>query len=130
EVPVVIALNWVLVAHGAWALARRLVPRSFAAVPAAAAIATAFDWIMEPVAIRLGYWTWDGVDIPLQNYAAWFVISFAATFARHFIDRRSGARASGAFVAGTGDLLAFAYLVVQAAFFALLRLGWAFLPGY
>jgi putative membrane protein len=35
-----------------------------------------FDWIMEPVAVKLGFWTWlsDGV-IPLNNYRDWFLVS-------------------------------------------------------
>jgi putative membrane protein len=41
-------------------------------------LTVAFDWIMEPVAIRLDYWTWAGGDIPLQNYLAWFLIAAAA----------------------------------------------------
>lgn len=41
-----------------------------------ALIATFFDWVMEPVAIKLGYWKWmgDGM-VPLYNYTCWFVIS-------------------------------------------------------
>ncbi|MFY7840606.1 MAG: carotenoid biosynthesis protein [Lacibacter sp.] len=41
-----------------------------------ALLATFFDWIMEPVAVKLGYWQWlgDG-SIPLFNYACWFGIS-------------------------------------------------------
>ena len=35
-----------------------------------------FDWIMEPVAVKLGFWTWlsDGI-IPLKNYRDWFLVS-------------------------------------------------------
>lgn len=36
-----------------------------------------FDLLMETAVLKLGYWTWGGVSIPLQNYIAWFVISFA-----------------------------------------------------
>jgi putative membrane protein len=31
---------------------------------------------MEPVAIYLNYWNWEGDVIPLQNYVAWFLIAF------------------------------------------------------
>ena len=30
----------------------------------------------DPVAIRLDYWSWEAVDVPIQNYAAWWVIAF------------------------------------------------------
>jgi putative membrane protein len=35
----------------------------------------AIDYVTEPVAIGLNFWTWEGHDIPLQNYVAWFLIS-------------------------------------------------------
>ncbi|HQG45216.1 MAG TPA: carotenoid biosynthesis protein [bacterium] len=34
-----------------------------------------FDVVMEPAAVRLDYWQWQGNLIPLQNYAAWFLFS-------------------------------------------------------
>ncbi|MEQ1796557.1 MAG: carotenoid biosynthesis protein [Lacibacter sp.] len=42
----------------------------------AALLATFFDWMMEPVAVKLGWWKWlgDG-SIPLLNYISWFGIS-------------------------------------------------------
>ena len=40
---------------------------------------TFFDFMMEPAAIKLNYWSWQTVAVPLQNYVAWFVISFILT---------------------------------------------------
>lgn len=41
-----------------------------------ALLATFFDFILEPVAIKLGYWTWLGEgNIPFFNYLCWFLIS-------------------------------------------------------
>ncbi|MBC7867716.1 MAG: carotenoid biosynthesis protein [Gloeobacteraceae cyanobacterium ES-bin-316] len=41
-----------------------------------ATIAVFFDWLMEPVAVKLGYWQWLGSgEIPLYNYLCWFIIS-------------------------------------------------------
>jgi putative membrane protein len=39
-------------------------------------MAMSFDWVMEPVAIKLGYWTWlrDGA-VPVKNYWDWFFVS-------------------------------------------------------
>lgn len=41
-----------------------------------ALLAAFFDWVMEPVASKLGYWQWKNGEIPLYNYVCWFVISF------------------------------------------------------
>lgn len=40
-----------------------------------ALLATLFDFIMEPVAIQLGFWQWENNQIPILNYACWFAIS-------------------------------------------------------
>ncbi len=41
-----------------------------------ATLAVFFDWLMEPVAVKLGYWVWNGDGaIPIYNYLCWFVIS-------------------------------------------------------
>ncbi|HPH84327.1 MAG TPA: carotenoid biosynthesis protein [Ferruginibacter sp.] len=41
-----------------------------------ATLAVFFDWLMEPVAVKLGYWTWlANGEIPFYNYVCWFVVS-------------------------------------------------------
>ena len=40
-----------------------------------ALLATFFDWIMEPVAMKLGFWQWRNNDITFYNYFCWFMIS-------------------------------------------------------
>jgi bisanhydrobacterioruberin hydratase len=40
-----------------------------------ALLALLFDWIMEPVAMKLGFWQWENHTIPLFNYTCWFLIS-------------------------------------------------------
>ncbi len=41
-----------------------------------ATLAVFFDWLMEPVAVKLNYWQWlgDG-NIPVYNYICWFFVS-------------------------------------------------------
>lgn len=50
-----------------------------------ALLAVFFDWVMEPVAVKLGFWQWHTAEIPLFNYACWFVTSaFLLTLLRWF----------------------------------------------
>ena len=42
----------------------------------AATLMTAFDGLIEPVAIQAGWWAWEGVHVPWFNYASWWGISF------------------------------------------------------
>lgn len=36
---------------------------------------TAMDVLIEPVAIELNFWSWEGESVPMSNYIAWFVLS-------------------------------------------------------
>jgi bisanhydrobacterioruberin hydratase len=53
----------------------------FAVIIDSALLATFFDWVMEPIAVKLGYWQWlgDG-NIPLFNYVCWFGVSTLLMF--------------------------------------------------
>ncbi|MFT3703745.1 MAG: carotenoid biosynthesis protein [Agriterribacter sp.] len=93
EVPLIIGINWFIIIYCCGVainnllitVKRRLMPEERAAyakwsiaslIIDGALLATFFDWVMEPVAIKLGFWKWGtGDDIPMLNYISWFVIS-------------------------------------------------------
>ena len=39
------------------------------------------DVLIEPVAINLGFWSWDLIDIPIKNYFMWFIVSLIINYA-------------------------------------------------
>ena len=127
-VPLLIAFNWVVVVHGACCVAGRALPPGCGQLrwPALALLVglacAAFDFIMEPVAVRLDYWQWAGGAIPLRNYAAWLAI---AAMAGLFHPASAGPDRAAA----PGGRLAAAYLGLQAAFFLVLQWGWKFGNG-
>jgi putative membrane protein len=41
----------------------------------AALLTTFFDWVLEPVAVKLGFWQWQNNIVPFYNYACWFTVS-------------------------------------------------------
>ena len=50
-----------------------------------ATLAVFFDWLIEPVAVKLGYWVWNGDGvIPMFNYICWFVVSLLLLMVFHF----------------------------------------------
>jgi uncharacterized membrane protein len=83
-VPLTIPLAWHVVVTNALFLVRRIAPHLPRAGEAvlAALVCTLYDFILEPFATTVkGYWVWTGGTIPLQNYAAWFIISGAMVWA-------------------------------------------------
>lgn len=80
SVPLAIACAWIVLLSFARDLAWRWTRRPAVAVLAGAAVMTAFDLLLDPVAAGpLGYWRWlhggPWFGVPLLNFAGWFVVS-------------------------------------------------------
>ncbi|WP_026952599.1 carotenoid biosynthesis protein [Algoriphagus mannitolivorans] len=84
EVPIVIGVNWFILAYLTGSAFHR-VPNDYYAAFLGASAMTALDYILEPVAISLEFWAWKWDQIPVGNYAAWFAVSFLI----HFIWRKA-----------------------------------------
>ncbi len=93
NVPIVIGINWVIIIYCSGIAVHMLLEklsakletmtgapspaiRYFSVISDGAMLAVFFDWIMEPAAIKLGYWEWLGNgEIPTYNYLSWFLVS-------------------------------------------------------
>ncbi len=77
-VPLLIGLNWFCIVYCAYAIVLRLSGTNINQWLIAAGtgiLATIFDLIMEPVAIELGFWSWQNGIIPIYNFICWWLIS-------------------------------------------------------
>jgi bisanhydrobacterioruberin hydratase len=102
NVPVLIGINWFLIIYCCGISIHTLLMKAINRIAAdtgktpmalkalsviidGATLAVFFDWLMEPVAVKLGYWAWNGNGaIPLFNYICWFVISLLLLTIFHF----------------------------------------------
>ncbi len=75
NVPVIIGLNWFLMTYLFGNLVNPLKINATVKIFTAAAMMTAMDILMEPVAVSLDYWHWNNNVIPIQNFIGWFVLS-------------------------------------------------------
>ena len=76
DVPFIIGLNWVVVILGTVIISKMFSKNVLYSSIIAGLLTVIFDLALEPVAFKFGYWFWQWNIIPLQNYIAWFVISF------------------------------------------------------
>lgn len=76
-VPLLIGINWFLLAAGILSGVNRLMKSANILVKSlfSAAIMTGLDFLIEPFAIDYKLWVWESSVVPIQNYLAWFVIS-------------------------------------------------------
>jgi bisanhydrobacterioruberin hydratase len=77
DVPIIIALNWGFVILGIYSfIANRIIHSKLFKLIIISTLTLFFDFLLEPIAIKLEYWNWSETNVPLQNYAAWFIIAF------------------------------------------------------
>ena len=81
-IPLIIGVNWYAIVVSSASIARKFSNNAYAQVIMTAILCTLMDYLIEPVAIRYGFWNWNQSDIPLSNYIWWFVFSviFAAVY--------------------------------------------------
>jgi putative membrane protein len=123
-VPLLIGLNWFIIvfcsgsvcSQGLNFLQKKFdvnVPSSvfkIAVVIAGAAIATCFDIILEPAAVKLQFWSWENGVIPLFNYICWFSISVILLSVKMYFSKLSD------------QTFSIAILSIQAVFFLVLNM--------
>ncbi len=126
-VPVIIAVNWFMIIYCCGITIQQMLnkikdqisketgsprkPVKFASLLIdGALLAVLFDWLMEPVAINLDYWNWEGGDeVPFFNYISWFLVSSALMAVFHYLSFYKQNR------------FAVNLLLIQMMFFLLLR---------
>jgi len=80
--PLMIGVNWLILVYGSSNLvlsifnSKNVLLLSFIA----ASLMVALDVLIEPVAIYLDMWSWASVEIPLQNYLAWWILAFILNY--------------------------------------------------
>lgn len=111
EVPLIIGMNWLVLGYSFGAICKRILGSSkVLSIVLAAFSMVLLDVIIEPIAIRYDYWSWELVDVPLRNYIGWFIVALLVQFLLQRLDLQK--------------LYKFALLVVisQTVFFIMLNL--------
>jgi len=101
-VPLLIGINWFIIIYcsgiSIHTLLMRLINRvasdtgktpntlkAISVIVDGATLAVFFDWLMEPVAVKLGFWVWnDDGSIPPLNYICWFFVSLVLLVVFHY----------------------------------------------
>ncbi len=111
NVPVMIGLNWFITIYAIGVVLYTRVNKLLFVVAGALA-ATSMDWVIEPVAVALDFWSWEGGKIPFSNYVGWFCVSAALFWAYAIFDLDEKNEFAGWFLAI--ELLFFAILNIAA----------------
>jgi uncharacterized membrane protein len=83
QTPLLIGLNWLILIYCIFLITDNLNKKWYFPFMGSA-VMVIYDIIMEPVAIRIGMWDWDGGQIPVKNYISWYLISLGLFFFLYF----------------------------------------------
>lgn len=77
EIPLLIGVNWILVIYSTGVFLKQFkIKNHIIRALIGAFLVTALDVLIEPVAIKFDYWSWENLEVPFQNYVGWFAFSF------------------------------------------------------
>lgn len=111
DIPLIIGVNWfVLIFSVGAVLKKHLKHQRNLKSLIGAAILLGIDILIEPIAIKFDYWAWKDAIVPLQNFVAWFIISFVMLRAYFEMDFRKT------------NKVALTLLISQIVFFIILNL--------
>jgi bisanhydrobacterioruberin hydratase len=126
EVPLMIGINWFITIYCCGISIHTLLMKAIEKMEAESALppmrlkalsvivdgatlAVFFDWLMEPAAVKLGFWQWKDGEIPLYNYICWLGVSMLLLALFHFCKFSKR------------NKFAVHLLLIQAMFFLILR---------
>ncbi len=75
-VPLIIGANWGILSVVSSAVVHRFELNKHLEVFISAVLMVLFDYILEPVAMKLDYWHWSNGEIPVYNFVCWLGVSY------------------------------------------------------
>jgi len=75
NVPIIIGVNWVILSLAARGVVQRFFDLPILKIIISSLLMVGLDILLEPLAPKLGYWSFDLIVAPLSNYIGWFALS-------------------------------------------------------
>ena len=110
NVPLMIAINWLLLTYLCGSVCSRLPGNTVYKVGLAALMMVGLDYLIEPVAITYDFWHWAATMPPLHNYLGWLLVALLVQSIFFGLSFRKS------------NPLATPLLIIQVVFFGLLQL--------
>jgi len=92
ETPLFIILTWGFIFYSSYILAKGLSKKFWVQAFTVPLLATIIDLPMDPIATKMGLWTWVGygpmngiMGVPLANYMGWFLVMLAFMLVVRFV---------------------------------------------
>jgi putative membrane protein len=73
--PLVMGLSWLMMLYLTVAVVQGVTMHPLYRTVLTAVLMVVFDFVLEPAAIWMKMWFWQGVNVPMMNYITWFLVS-------------------------------------------------------
>ena len=80
KTPIIIGLNWLSLSLACFGIASYIFKPKYLVVLGASFLMVFVDYIIEPIAMVLEFWSWKDDTVPVQNYVSWFLVSIIIQF--------------------------------------------------
>jgi len=80
DVPLMIGVNWFLLTFSIAMTLKAWIKNETIATFIGGILLVGLDYFIEPVAVRLDFWSWQNGQIPFQNYMGWLITSWLILF--------------------------------------------------
>jgi putative membrane protein len=71
----IIGINWGVLAITSASLTQKFINNIYIKIGVNSLLMVFFDFIMEPVAMKSDFWSWENDVIPIYNYVCWFFVA-------------------------------------------------------
>ncbi len=75
--PMVMGLSWLIMLYLTVTVVQEITMHPWYRTVLAAVLMVVFDFLLEPAAIWMKMWFWEGGKVPVFNYITWFMVSLA-----------------------------------------------------
>ena len=75
-------INWLNLSLASFGIISFFTEKKFLLILLSSLLMVFIDYIIEPIAINLDFWSWQNVSVPIHNYFGWF---FGAIIAQMLI---------------------------------------------
>jgi putative membrane protein len=76
--PLVMGINWLNLSLGSFGIISFFTEKKFLLILLSSLLMVSLDYIIEPIAINLDFWSWKNVSVPIHNYFGWFFCAIIA----------------------------------------------------
>jgi putative membrane protein len=73
--PLVMGLSWLMMLYLTVSVVQEVTMHPYYRPVLAAVLMVVFDFLLEPAAIWMKMWYWEGGKVPIMNYIMWFLVS-------------------------------------------------------